>query len=91
MSLPLNSRRYLQELREEAWKKNLETPNEFWSEAYRQLAYAADRLDALEGRTVNTAVPETIQGEGNPLTISELPGYYSGGCCGGDCGCHEPS
>jgi hypothetical protein len=90
-NIDITSREYLKAFRDTAYKVSELDP--FLNDAYLQLAFAADRVDAILAR--QNEIPETIQGEGNPISPSELPGYYgseyNGGCCGGDCGCHELS
>lgn len=47
------SREVLQGIRDDAWDIAKEIPNEIWQRAYRQLADVADRLDAMEARTID--------------------------------------
>lgn len=46
-------REVLQGIRDGALDIANRTPNENWQRAYRQLADAADRLDAMEARTID--------------------------------------
>ncbi len=52
------TRKELQELRERAVGHAKSVPNNHWQRAYRQLADAADRLDAMEARTEERVVEE---------------------------------
>lgn len=45
------SREVLQGIRNDAVKMAESVPNNHWQRAYKQLADAADRLDAMEART----------------------------------------
>lgn len=54
----LQIRSNLQELRDAAAELAVEIPNEHWKRAYLNLSDAADKLDAMEARTID--VDETI-------------------------------
>jgi len=77
--LPITERAFLQELRETAnrmYSDNVTGP--LWAGAYMALAAAADKLDAMEGRSTNnppTAPSSTAaQPAGPPLEIqADLP------------------
>lgn len=45
------TREVLQGIRDDAVRASESVPNNHWQRAYRQLADAADRLDAMEART----------------------------------------
>ena len=49
--MELFSREILQGIRDDAEKMVEHTVNNHWRRAYKQLADAADRLDAMEART----------------------------------------
>ncbi len=45
------TRKILQDIRDESRRKILTTTSEDWKDAWRELARAADRLDAMQART----------------------------------------
>jgi hypothetical protein len=47
------TREMLQGIRDDALELGNNIPNENWQRAYKQLADAADRLDAMEARTID--------------------------------------
>lgn len=54
----IDTREELQALRAKAATSAAETPNPYWFDAYQQLAFACDRLDAIHARS---SIPVTVK------------------------------
>ena len=55
--MDVQSRRFLQNLRLSAEEYGNNVPNRHWQHAYTELAMAADRCDAMLGRSTDSDVP----------------------------------